>query len=370
MAVITTLADDRVRTLRDLLQKNEKRMAMIAGQQFDVGRLMAIGVNAFQRNPKLLQCDVATVARSIWQAAELRMDLTPILGEFYLVPFHNTTRQCYECVGIVGYQGLVQLWYRSGLIENINADIVWREDYLDMQQGTNPYLVHKPARNIVRPARFLWDVNDKGTRTTPEDGCGFDFMEGFYAAAKLSTGGQFVFMDRLEMEAARARSRAADSGPYQTDYNGWMGKKIPMRQLHKTMPRAVEFPELAKATALDVAYDTGDLSILHGIFQAEESVAGIPDQAAQPAVAQQSPTERIKAKVAATSKSFKPPEDYLTLLYLTPRDQAHLNLLCKTANLNKLDIAAEAQMAGVNNVENLFKFVGEYVTAHGGKKAA
>jgi len=91
-----------------------------------------------------------------------------------------------------------------------------------------------------------------------------------------------------EIELVRSRSKAANSGPWVTDWNG-MAKKTVVRRLCKYLPMS---PEIEKAMLLDVEAETTPmLDVPQIIEQAEE--------------AQNTKTESVKAKIGAAKGEEK-----------------------------------------------------------------
>jgi recombinational DNA repair protein RecT len=76
----------------------------------------------------------------------------------------------YECQFQVGYQGLIDLAKRSGVIEDISAKIVYENDYFDYSFGTERKIIHKPLlfgnRGKVIGAYAVWYFKDG--KTHPE----------------------------------------------------------------------------------------------------------------------------------------------------------------------------------------------------------
>ncbi len=125
----------------------------------------------------------------------------------------------HEVQFIIGYKGMIDLARRSGNIESIYAHVVYSNDTFEYEYGLHPKLVHKPA------------MTDRG-----------EFI-GAYAVAHFKDGGyQFEFMPKEEIEKRRKRSRAANAGPWVTDYEE-MAKKTVIRHMWKYLPISIEIQQ-------------------------------------------------------------------------------------------------------------------------------
>lgn len=108
-------------------------------------RITRIVVSALRMNPKLASCTKMSLLGGIMSAAQLGLEINSPLGQAYLVPFRNNQRNCIEAVFIIGYQGIIDLCYRSGFYNLIDAKPVYRNDEFRYSLGLNPDLVHIPA---------------------------------------------------------------------------------------------------------------------------------------------------------------------------------------------------------------------------------
>jgi recombination protein RecT len=181
-------------------------------------------------NPRLAECQPASVFACVIQASQL--GLRPgLLGECYLIPYRQRD-EGYVCTLQLGYQGLLELVRRSGLVESISAHLVRDADHFDVQWGTTPGIVHKP---------FL-DGDPGGVRLV-------------YAVARLKGGGAHAeLMTLQDVERIRARSqnvinakRYGKETPWDTDWDE-MARKTVLRRICKYLPKS---PDLATALALD-----------------------------------------------------------------------------------------------------------------------
>jgi recombination protein RecT len=227
---VTALARRR-KEVRAIFENPElqKKMGELLSKEVDVKRLTRVFDLATTRNPTLLSCTDLSLYICFGKAAELRLDPSGTLGQAYLIPFKNSKTGKYECQFIAGYQGLIELCYRSGKVKFIDAQIVYEKDNFDYELGTNPFIHHRPD--------LLSD--DRG-----KPKC-------VYAVAQLE-GSDKPKVEILSMEnikSVQKRSRAGESGPWRTDFDE-MARKTGVRRLVKYLPKS---PEMQVAIGLDDA---------------------------------------------------------------------------------------------------------------------
>jgi recombination protein RecT len=212
------MRDQRVTNIRNLLEKSKPQMEMALPKHVTADRLLRIAMTSIQKTPKLLDCTPQSLIAAVMQSAQLGLEPDGVLGQAYLVPYKTT------CQLIPGYKGLLKLARNSGDLSTIQAHAVHENDHFEFAYGLEPTLKHTPT--LDDPGRVI----------------------AFYAVARLKDGGyQFEVMGKKQVDEIRARSRAANDGPWVTDYEE-MGKKTVIRRLAKMLPASVE---LARAVALD-----------------------------------------------------------------------------------------------------------------------
>jgi recombination protein RecT len=206
-------------------------------------RMLALAVGEFRRNPQLNECSPASLISAIVDAGRLGLEVDHHLGRAYIVPRRDRQRGM-EATLVVGYKGLLDLAYRSGMVIAIDTAAVYEGDKFYWVLGTNPELKHRPQGT------------DRGQAK----------LTHAYAVARLTTGGAiFEVMDRSEIEAIRTRSRSGSSGPWSTDYSE-MARKTALRRLCKRLPMSVDMRDagatLARAVEVDEAYERGEQPFL------------------------------------------------------------------------------------------------------------
>ncbi|MGZ4518913.1 MAG: recombinase RecT [Mycobacteriaceae bacterium] len=149
-----------------------------------------------------------------------RLGLEPGSEQFYLTP--RKVKGQMEILGIVGYQGHIELMYRAGAVASVVAECVYEKDEFDYQ----------PGRDKVPHHRIDWDAEDRGK------------LRLVYAYAPMTNGAtsKVVVLNRAAINKIKSSSQGADS-----DYSPWrtneaaMWLKSAVRQLQKWVPTSAEY---------------------------------------------------------------------------------------------------------------------------------
>lgn len=195
----------------------------------------AMVIAAVGSNPKLLECDRASLLKACIQAAELGLSLNPTLGEGDILQVYDARNKTYNAQFRPRYMGLMKLARQSGVIAKIEAEIVREKDEFLVQKGDDPRLEHRIKlgnRGEKIGAYCIWTLKD-GTK-------------------------QFEVMDREQILAIRDRSSAKKEGrtvgPWATDEDE-MWRKTVVRRASKYMPRATD--AFVNAVTLDNLHEAG-----------------------------------------------------------------------------------------------------------------
>jgi len=210
----------------------------------DPEQFINVALQAVTRTPKLLQCSPASIVKALRDAAEVGLIPSGLMGSAYLVPYWNSSGKTYEAQFQAGYRGLIDLARRSGEVRLIEAHVVRERDLFEFAYGTEGFIRHVPYVNLTGEKNGVGELLDAG-----------DYVAAYARAVLTSGEEQFEVMSRAEVDAIRRRSKAADSGPWVTDYAEMM-RKTPTRRLLKYLPlsasaltRALELEDAAENTA-------------------------------------------------------------------------------------------------------------------------
>lgn len=174
-------------------------------QQGQVTGFIGSAFAALVKDPNLLQAAIGapgTLMTALNTAAQ--RGLQPGTEEFYLTPRKNKGH--WEILGIIGYQGLITLMYRSGLVASVTVEAVHENDEFKWQPGR----MDKPEHN---PQWF-------GKRGT---------IIGAYAYATMKDGStsKVVIVDQERIATAKEASAGSHSS-----YSPW--QKHPKAMILKT----------------------------------------------------------------------------------------------------------------------------------------
>jgi len=189
-----------------------------------------LAVGALRRDQALMEAaerNLPSLMHALMEAA--RLGLEPGTEEYYLTPRGGKQP---GVLGIVGYQGEIELIYRAGAVSSVKAELVHEADRFRYDPSM-PFPEHEVD----------WFA-DRGK------------VLGAYAYALMAGGGtsRVVVVGPKEIERAMAASPTAGSphSPWKTDF-GAMTLKTAVHQLAKWVPTSAEYRrELLRASAAAV----------------------------------------------------------------------------------------------------------------------
>lgn len=181
-------------------------------------RFTRIVLSAISVNPKLGECTPTSFLGAMMTSAQLGLEVNTPLGQAYVLPYFN--HGVMEAQFQLGYKGLIDLAYRSGEVEVIQAHVVYQNDDFTCEYGLEPKLTHKPAdRDRGEPIKV-------------------------YAVFKTKSGGfgfEVMSMDDVRRHAAKY-SKGYNSGfsPWKTNFEE-MAKKTVLKRVLKYAPLKSDF---------------------------------------------------------------------------------------------------------------------------------
>lgn len=203
-------------------------LAAVLPKHLTAERLCKIVIGAALKTPLLLECTRESVWISVLNAAQLGLDCGGALGEAYLVPYRNNKTGNYECQLIIGYRGMISLARRSGEIESIEAVPIYKGEQFTFIRGLETKIEHPWSPDIDTDPKNLIAV---------------------YMIARFKGGGHyFLPMSLKEVNMIRGRSKAANAGPWVTDFTA-MALKTVIRKGFKFLPVSTEVVNRIEAVA-------------------------------------------------------------------------------------------------------------------------
>ena len=215
---IEVAAATKPKTMRDYIKSMEGEIAKALPSVITPERFTRIVTTALSSNPELANTTPASFLGAMMTAAQLGLEPNTPLGQAYLLPYRN--KGVLETQFQLGYKGLIDLAYRSGEIQIIQAHTVYENDEFSYEFGLEPKLVHKPA------------VQDRGEPIA------------FYAMFKTKDGGygfDVMSVDDVRAHAAKySKSYGSSFSPWKTNFNE-MALKTVLKRVLKYAPLKTEF---------------------------------------------------------------------------------------------------------------------------------
>lgn len=207
-------------------------------------RFTRMTLSALSGNKSLAECTPASFLGGMMSAAQLGLEPNTPLGQAYIIPRKN--HGVLEAQFQIGYKGLIDLAYRSGEVELIQAQVVYENDKFECQYGLDPKLVHVPADK------------DRGAAVK------------VYALFKTKAGGygfEVMSMDDIKEHAKKySQSYESSFSPWTNNFEE-MAKKTVLKKVLKYAPmksdfvRAVVQDETIKSELSDDMYSVADETV-------------------------------------------------------------------------------------------------------------
>jgi len=187
-------------------------------------------VTLIRQNPKLANCSPASFLGALLTASGLGLDLTPALGQCYILPYSRRAKvggewtSTLEAQFQIGFRGLLDMAMRSGRVVSVFAEVVFEQDQFQYCLGLSPDLAHVPC-GLENPGPAI----------------------AYYAVAHLAGGGRpFAVMTRAQALAhakkfspSYSATTGSFSGPWGSDFDA-MATKTVLKKLLKMLPLGVE----------------------------------------------------------------------------------------------------------------------------------
>jgi recombination protein RecT len=212
-------------------------------------RFLRMTLSAISTTTQLASCTPSSFLGAMMSAAQLGLEPNTPLGQAYILPYQN--KGTLEAQFQIGYKGLIDLAYRSGEVELVQAHIVYANDKFEVQLGLEPKLVHVPADK------------DRGEAIK------------VYAMFKTKSGGygfEVMSMDAIKLHAEKY-SKAYKSGysPWSTNFEE-MAKKTVLKKCLKYAPLKSDFVrQVTQDGSVKTEIDEDMSFVPDNVFEAEFS---------------------------------------------------------------------------------------------------
>lgn len=234
-------------TLITFIERHSQEFARVIPKHLNPDRMARLAISAVRTTRGLESCSLPSFASAVMACSVLGLEPNTPLGHAYLIPFKG------QCQLIIGYKGLIELMYRSGIVSSVKCTPVFEGDTFEYEFGLHPDITHKPSRQPgrVNPAKLTH----------------------VYPVVRLKEAGMepiWDVLDREQVELRKKRSASAKSGssPWTTDYIP-MALKSGIRAVATWVPSSTE-RALQTAVAFEEASDRG---------RGQAAVAALGDQA-------------------------------------------------------------------------------------------
>ena len=237
------------KTMQQYVKVMEKEIAKALPSVITPERFTRIVLSALSVNPKLGSCTPASFLGAMMTSAQLGLEVNTPLGQAYVLPYNN--KGTLEAQFQIGYKGLIDLAYRSGEVEVIQAHVVYENDDFNCEYGLDPKLTHKPAdRDRGEPIKV-------------------------YAVFKTKSGGygfEVMSMEDVREHAAKySKAYGSSFSPWKTNFEE-MAKKTVLKRVLKYAPlksdfvRGVAQDEVIKTNISEDMYEIPNEAVLEAEF--------------------------------------------------------------------------------------------------------
>lgn len=213
----------------NFLGKMAPSVRTVLPKQFDTDRFLRVALSEVRKNPQLSNCSIESLGGAIMQSAILGLE-PGLHGHAYLVPRWNGKQKRLDAEFQIGYKGYIDLAHRTGKVAYIVAEIVYEDDVIEFEYGSNQKLIHKP--NI-----------DSDKYGDP------DHAVKYYAFIKFKDGSeQFKVITKAQAQRHAERFTASKkkdggiTGPWKTDFDA-MALKTVIKLLFKTVQVSTDFQQ-------------------------------------------------------------------------------------------------------------------------------
>lgn len=216
------------------------RTAFLAagGTEQQFAREINYAVDLLNDNDYLLKCATEnpdSLISSIKNVGLSGLTLDPVQKLGYLLPRKG------KVYFQASYMGKKELLVRSGVVKDIEAQIVYSDDEFEYEKGLNPVLRHKPKVFAPRQKENI--------------------VGGYWIATLVNGTTMFEAVNKDFVNKIMARSESVKSGkssPWDTDYES-MFRKTLINQAFKFLPKTGISESMLKVIGSDNEVDEEDL---------------------------------------------------------------------------------------------------------------
>lgn len=244
-------------TLSQFLESQKGELAKALPGHVTIDRLLRVALSTINRTPKLKQATTNSLLAGVVISSQLGFELNTPLGHAWLIPYDRSVKtntgwdKVTEAQFQIGYQGIIDLAYRSGMYKTVYAEKVYANDKFSFSYGLEKKLEHEPCTSGA-PGELI----------------------GVYAVYHLKSGGsdfKYWTVDRIRAHAqkysqsydAKAK-KFRDKSAWGDNFEGMAATPV-LKELFRLAPKSIEF---SKQLSLDGSVKTeitADMTEAHGI---------------------------------------------------------------------------------------------------------
>lgn len=241
-------------SIADMIRALEPEIRRALPSVLTPERFTRMALSAINNTPELASCTPMSFIAALMNAAQLGLEPNTPLGQAYLIPYKN--KGIMECQFQLGYKGLINLAYRTGQIQVIQAQVVREYDYFEYQYGLDSKVIHRPGEGTEQ---------DRGNITY------------IYGLFKLTNGGfGFEVSNKADMDLFASRyskSFGSSFSPWKSNY-AEMAAKTCLKRALKYAPMSADFQKaLSTDESIMTELSVDMTEIRNQCVPEEESVA-------------------------------------------------------------------------------------------------
>lgn len=210
----------QTKSINDYIKTMEGEIKKALPSVITPERFTRMMLTAVRTTPGLGNCEPMSFLAAMMSAAQLGLEPNTPLGQAYLLPYKNTKKGITEVQFQIGYKGLIDLAYRSGEVELVQAQCVYENDTFECEYGIEPKLKHIPANK------------DRGE------------LVKVYAIFRTKSGGygfEVMSVDDIRNHAAKySKAYNSNFSPWKTSFEE-MAKKTVLKRVLKYAPLKSDF---------------------------------------------------------------------------------------------------------------------------------
>jgi recombination protein RecT len=256
--------NEEVKTLQQEIAKMAKQFEAALPKAITPERMMRIVLTAIRKQPELALCPPESFFGAVLTALQLGLEINTPQGQCYIICYKR------EISFQMGYQGILELAYRSRQYKRIDAEVVYEGDKFDFEYGLKAFLKHKPCGKREKPLYV-------------------------YAFYELVNGGMnfkvWTWESVIKHAQSYSKSYNASSSPWTAknpETVESMGKKTLIISVLKYAPKSVEIARAITADENDIqariiddgSYSFVDFEFRHQQIEAPDESLRVPRQRA------------------------------------------------------------------------------------------